>query len=43
MSITFTDGSKASANLVIGADGIHSVVRSHYVVRLIIPFKNKGA
>ena len=33
MSITFVDGTIASADLVIGADGIHSVVRAHYVVR----------
>ncbi|KAL2867833.1 uncharacterized protein BJX67DRAFT_371797 [Aspergillus lucknowensis] len=29
--VTFADGTTTSANLVIGADGIHSVVRSHYV------------
>lgn len=32
MSITFDDGTMATADLVIGADGIHSSVRSHYVV-----------
>nr|UBX54571.1 hypothetical protein [Aspergillus sp.] len=31
MLVTFTNGETRSANLVIGADGIHSVVRSHYV------------
>ncbi|KAF9883421.1 hypothetical protein FE257_003504 [Aspergillus nanangensis] len=31
MVITFADGTSSRANLVIGADGIHSVVRSHYV------------
>lgn len=32
MSITFQDGTVTTADLVIGADGIHSAVRSHYVV-----------
>jgi 2-polyprenyl-6-methoxyphenol hydroxylase-like FAD-dependent oxidoreductase len=31
MKLTFQDGSTATANLVVGADGIHSVVRSHYL------------
>ncbi|KAJ5160601.1 uncharacterized protein N7482_007605 [Penicillium canariense] len=31
MLVKFADGTTASANLVIGADGIHSVVRSHYI------------
>jgi len=31
MKLTFQDGTTATANLVIGADGIHSVVRSHYL------------
>lgn len=31
MKLGFQDGSTATANLVIGADGIHSVVRSHYL------------
>ncbi|KAM0424913.1 hypothetical protein ACHAPT_009969 [Fusarium lateritium] len=31
MLVTFADGTTTSANLVIGADGIHSVVRKHYV------------
>ena len=34
MLITFADGTTTAANLVIGADGIHSVVRSHYLVCL---------
>ncbi|KAH7222493.1 hypothetical protein B0J15DRAFT_518513 [Fusarium solani] len=29
--VTFADGTTVSANLVIGADGIHSVTRKHYV------------
>lgn len=33
MFVTFADGTTTSADLVIGADGIHSAVRSHYVVR----------
>lgn len=32
MSITFIDGTMTTADLVIGADGIHSAVRSQYVV-----------
>lgn len=32
MLVTFADGTTTSAHLVIGADGIHSAVRSHYVV-----------
>src|SRR5579859_4273978 len=31
MKMTFQDGTTATANLVVGADGIHSVVRSHYL------------
>lgn len=31
MLITFTDGTTTSANLVIGADGIHSAVRGNYI------------
>ncbi|KAL4888671.1 hypothetical protein BDV59DRAFT_196286 [Aspergillus ambiguus] len=31
MHVTFEDGTTASANLVVGADGIHSAVRSHYI------------
>ncbi|KAJ3502852.1 hypothetical protein NM208_g16639 [Fusarium decemcellulare] len=31
MLVTFADGTTVSANLVIGADGIHSVTREHYV------------
>ena len=31
MKLEFQDGTTATANLVIGADGIHSVVRSHYL------------
>lgn len=31
MKLTFQDGVSATANLVVGADGIHSVVRSHYL------------
>ncbi|KAH7153658.1 hypothetical protein EDB81DRAFT_649045 [Dactylonectria macrodidyma] len=31
MLVTFVDGTTTSANLVIGADGIHSVARKHYV------------
>ena len=31
MQMDFLDGSTATANLVIGADGIHSVVRGHYL------------
>lgn len=30
MKVTFEDGAEAVADLVIGADGIHSVVRSKY-------------
>ncbi|KAK7223395.1 hypothetical protein V2G26_011398, partial [Clonostachys chloroleuca] len=29
--LTFADGTTTSANLVIGADGIHSATRKHYV------------
>lgn len=32
MLLTFADGTTVSANLVIGADGIHSVIRKHYIV-----------
>lgn len=32
MSITFIDGTMTTADLVISADGIHSAVRSQYVV-----------
>lgn len=35
MTVSFEDGTSATANLVIGADGIHSAVRSHYVVCII--------
>lgn len=31
MKMEFQDGYTATANLVVGADGIHSVVRSHYL------------
>ncbi|KAH8911616.1 FAD/NAD(P)-binding domain-containing protein [Coniochaeta sp. PMI_546] len=31
MSVTFSDGTTVTADLVIGADGIHSAVRRHYV------------
>jgi salicylate hydroxylase len=31
MKVTFEDGTEAAADLVIGADGIHSVVRSKYL------------
>ena len=31
MKVTFDDGTEAAADLVIGADGIHSVVRSRYL------------
>lgn len=31
MKITFEDGTEAAADLVIGADGIHSVIRSKYL------------
>lgn len=31
MKVTFDDGTEATADLVIGADGIHSVVRSRYL------------
>jgi salicylate hydroxylase len=34
MLVTFADGTTVSPHLVIGADGIHSAVRSHYVVCL---------
>jgi 2-polyprenyl-6-methoxyphenol hydroxylase-like FAD-dependent oxidoreductase len=34
MLVTFADGTTTLANLVIGADGIHSAVRGHYVVCL---------
>lgn len=30
--VKFADGTATYAELVIGADGIHSVVRAHYVV-----------
>lgn len=32
MSVTFADGTTVTPDLVIGADGIHSAVRRHYVV-----------
>src|ERR1700753_1680089 len=32
VTIRFADGTEASANLVIGCDGIHSAVRSQFVV-----------
>lgn len=32
MSVTFADGTTVTTDLVIGADGIHSAVRRHYVV-----------
>lgn len=32
MSISFADGTTASANLVIACDGIHSAIRSQFVV-----------
>jgi salicylate hydroxylase len=31
MKITFENGTKAAADLVIGADGIHSIVRGKYL------------
>ena len=31
VKVTFVDGTEASADLVIGADGIHSIVRSKYL------------
>jgi salicylate hydroxylase len=31
LTIAFADGTETQANVVIGADGIHSVVRSHVV------------
>jgi salicylate hydroxylase len=31
MKLEFHDGGSATANLVVGADGIHSVVRGHYL------------
>lgn len=34
MSVTFSDGTTVTADLVIGADGIHSAVRRHYVVSM---------
>lgn len=35
MSVTFADGTTVTADLVIGADGIHSAVRRHYVVSVL--------
>lgn len=32
MTVTFADGTTVTADLVIGADGIHSNVRSHFIV-----------
>jgi 2-polyprenyl-6-methoxyphenol hydroxylase-like FAD-dependent oxidoreductase len=31
MKLEFQDGTTSTANLVVGADGIHSVVRSQYL------------
>lgn len=39
MSITFKDGTITATDLVIGADGIHSAVRSHYVVCISLTLK----
>lgn len=36
MKISFADGVTSMANLVIGADGIHSNVRSHYIVSAVL-------
>lgn len=36
VTISFADGTTATADLVIGADGIHSNVRSHFIVRSLL-------
>jgi 2-polyprenyl-6-methoxyphenol hydroxylase-like FAD-dependent oxidoreductase len=35
MKVIFMDGSTATANLVVAADGIHLNVRFHYIVGLL--------
>jgi salicylate hydroxylase len=40
MKVTFEDGTTTTANLVVGADGIHSNVRSHYIVSFIDPARH---
>ena len=43
VSVTFTDGSTGDYDLVVGADGIHSVVRDHTMGRVVPTFAGQLA